>query len=180
MKATEVRPTGVERTFGENELIVSKTDQRGVITYANDVFLRVSALPEAQAVGSPHNLIRHPDMPRAVFKLLWDTLEQRQEIFAYVLNLAADGAHYWVFAHVTPSFDRSGRLLGYHSNRRRPAQSSITAIRDVYGRILAEERRQSRTPDAVAAGMAALQGMLAERGSTYDELVWRITDGGTA
>jgi PAS domain S-box-containing protein len=180
MKATEVRPTGVERTFGENELIVSKTDQRGVITYANDVFLRVSALSEAQAVGSPHNLIRHPDMPRAVFKLLWDTLEQRQEIFAYVLNLAADGAHYWVFAHVTPSFDRSGRLLGYHSNRRRPAQSSIPAIRDVYGRILTEERRQSRTPDAVAAGVAALQGMLAERGSTYDELVWRITDGGTA
>src|SRR5690349_21243074 len=156
MRATDVRPAGVERTFGENELIVSKTDPRGVITYGNDVFLRVSALPEAQAVGSPHNVIRHPDMPRAVFKLLWDTLEQRREIFAYVLNLAADGAHYWVFAHVTPSFDRAGRLLGYHSNRRRPAPSAVTAIRDVYSRVLDEERRQSRTPDMVAAGTAAL------------------------
>lgn len=179
MKATEIRPTGVERTFGENELIVSKTDPRGVITYANDVFLRVSALPEAQAVGSPHNLIRHPDMPRAMFKVLWDTLEQRREIFAYVVNLAADGAHYWVFAHITPSFDRGGRLLGYHSNRRRPAQSSIAAARDLYGRILAAERRQARTPDAVAAGVAALQGVLDERGFTYDELVWRLADGGT-
>jgi PAS domain S-box-containing protein len=178
MRATEIRPTGVERTFGENELIVSKTDPRGVITYANDVFLRVSALPEAEAVGSPHNLIRHPDMPRAVFKLLWDTLEQRREIFAYVLNLAADGAHYWVFAHVTPSYDRAGRLLGYHSNRRRPSQSSITTIRDVYGRLLVEERRHSRTPDAVAAGVAALSRMLDERGVTYDEMVWQITDGG--
>ncbi|MFC4067758.1 PAS domain-containing protein [Actinoplanes subglobosus] len=178
MRTTEVRPTGIERTFGENELIVSKTDPRGVITYANDVFLRVSALPEEQAIGSPHNVIRHPDMPRAVFKLLWDVLEDRREIFAYVLNLAADGAHYWVFAHVTPSFDRSGRLLGYHSNRRRPSPAAITTIRDVYGRLLAEERRQTRTPDAVAAGMAALRGMLTERGVTYDELVWEITDGG--
>jgi PAS domain S-box-containing protein len=178
MRTTEVRPTGVERSFGENELIVSKTDPRGVITYANDVFLRVSALSEDQALGRPHNLIRHPDMPRAVFKLLWDTLEQRKEIFAYVLNLAADGAHYWVFAHVTPSLDRSGRLLGHHSNRRRPAPSSVNTIRDVYARLLDAERRQSRTPDAVAAGVAALDGLLAERGRTYDELVWEITDGG--
>ncbi|MEU4619112.1 PAS domain-containing protein [Actinoplanes sp. NPDC023801] len=158
---------------------MSKTDPRGVITYANDVFLRVSALTEEQALGHPHNLIRHPDMPRAVFKLLWDTLEKRREIFAYVLNLAADGAHYWVFAHITPSSDRSGRLLGYHSNRRSPARPAVTAIRDVYAQLLDVERRQSRTPDAVAAGTAALDRMLTERGRTYDELVWDITDGGT-
>lgn len=175
MRATEVRPTGVERTFGENELIVSKTDPRGVITYANDVFLRVSCLPEAQAVGSPHNVIRHPDMPRAVFKLLWDTLAERQEIFAYVLNLAADGAHYWVFAHVTPSIDRAGRLLGHHSNRRRPAPSAVSTVRSVYARILDAERRQARTPDAVAAGVAELHRILGERGCTYDELVWAVT-----
>src|SRR5689334_2578922 len=102
MRATRTRPTGVERTFGADEIIVTKTDPRGVITYANEVFLRVSALTEAEAAGQPHSIIRHPDMPRAVFKLLWDTLGERQEIFAYVKNLAADGAHYWVFAHVTP------------------------------------------------------------------------------
>ncbi|MEV6298507.1 PAS domain-containing protein [Actinoplanes sp. NPDC051861] len=178
MRATEVRPTGVERTFGENELIVSKTDPRGVITYANDVFLRVSALPEQAAVGSPHNVIRHPDMPRAVFKLLWDTLKDGQEIFAYVLNLAADGAHYWVFAHITPSYDRSGRLLGFHSNRRLPRPAAVTAISAVYDRLLTEQRRHSHTPDAVTAGAAALNRMLEEHGQTYDELVWAITDGG--
>ncbi|WP_328461769.1 PAS domain-containing protein [Actinoplanes sp. NBC_00393] len=179
MRATEVRPTGVERTFGQNELIVSKTDPRGVITYANDVFLRVSALAESEALGRPHNLIRHPDMPRAVFQLLWDTLKDGEEIFAYVLNLAADGAHYWVFAHITPSHDASGRLIGYHSNRRSPSAPSVAAVSAVYERIRAEERRHSHTPDAVAAGAATLQQMLAERGQTYDELVWALTDGGS-
>jgi len=106
-----VVPSGVERTMAEDELIVSKTDTRGIMTYVNDVFLRVSAYPESEVLGQPHNMIRHPDMPRCVFKLLWDTIKSGQEIFAYVVNLAADGAHYWVFAHVTPSFDTTGRVV---------------------------------------------------------------------
>ena len=114
------RPTGVERHLGPDELIVSKTDLQGRITYANESFLRIGAFTEDQVIGQPHNLIRHPEMPRAVFKLLWDTVQSRQELFAYVVNLAADGAHYWVLAHVTPSFDERGQVVGYHSNRRRP------------------------------------------------------------
>ena len=178
MRLTQVRPTGTERTFSPGELIVTKTDPRGVITYANDVFLRMSALTEAEAVGQPHSLIRHPDMPRAVFKLLWDTLQERREIFAYVVNLAADGAHYWVFAHVTPSYDETGRVVGYHSNRRVPSRAAIAAADQLYGRLRAEERRFDRTPDAVRAGSDALARVLAERGSTYDELVWELAGGG--
>ncbi|WIM95572.1 PAS domain-containing protein [Actinoplanes oblitus] len=177
MRATRVRPTGIERSFGDHEMIVTKTDPRGVITYANDVFLRVSALTEAEAVGQPHNLIRHPDMPRAVFKLLWDVLAERREIFAYVLNLAADGAHYWVLAHVTPSYDGGGRVVGYHSNRRRPAPAAIAAVSDLYAILRAAEARHHHTPDAVAAGHQALQDVLAERGMAYDELVWSLTNG---
>jgi PAS domain-containing protein len=74
----EVRPTGEERSFSADELIVSKTDPRGVITYANDVFLRISGYSMSEVVGQPHNLIRHPEMPRAVFELLWSTLSQRR------------------------------------------------------------------------------------------------------
>jgi PAS domain-containing protein len=66
-----IRPTGEEQTFATDELIVSKTDPRGVITYANDVFLRVSGHEMSEVAGQPHNLIRHPDMPRALFALLW-------------------------------------------------------------------------------------------------------------
>ena len=174
MRLTQIRPTGTERTFGPGELIVTKTDPRGVITYANDVFLRVSALAEEDAVGQPHSLIRHPDMPRAVFKLLWDTLKERQEIFAYVVNLAADGAHYWVFAHVTPSYDDAGRVVGYHSNRRVPSRPAVAAAEQLYAGLRAEERRFDRTPDAVRAGSDALQQVLAGRGVTYDELVWEL------
>ncbi len=107
-------PTGVERTFGPEEIIVSKTDPRGVITYANDVFVRVSGYAEPDILGKPHNLIRHPAMPRAVFRLMWDVIPTGQELFAYVLNLAADGGHYWVLAHVTPTFGPGRAITGYH------------------------------------------------------------------
>ncbi|AGL20525.1 PAS domain-containing protein [Actinoplanes sp. N902-109] len=180
MKATRVAPTGVERTFGEDEIIVTKTDQRGVLTYANDVFLRVSALTEADAVGQPHNIIRHPDMPRAVFKLLWDTLRDRQELFAYIVNLAADGAHYWVLAHVTPSFDQRGQLVGYHSSRRRPDRPAVDQAREIYRGLRAEEHRHSNPGQALDASSAMLAGLLRERGQTYDEFVWGLTNGGAA
>ncbi|MDQ0365562.1 PAS domain-containing protein [Catenuloplanes indicus] len=171
-----VRPTGVERSFGVDEVIVTKTDPQGRITYANDVFLRVSALAEADALGQPHNLIRHPDMPAAVFKLLWDTIKSGQEIFAYVLNLAADGAHYWVFAHVTPSLDDAGRCVGYHSNRRLPDRTAVGELSALYERLRAEERRHPHTPDALAAATALLESELASRGLTYPEFVWDVTN----
>jgi PAS domain S-box-containing protein len=178
MRATQVRPTGTERTFGEDEIIVTKTDPRGVLTYANDVFLRISALTEDDAIGQPHSLIRHPDMPRAVFKLLWDTLKDRRELFAYVVNLAADGAHYWVLAHVTPSFDASGQLVGYHSNRRKPEAAAVSAAGELYAKLRAEERRHSSSPEALDASWKMLQTMLAERQQTYEQFVWELTNGG--
>ena len=98
------RPTGREISFGEDEIIVSKTDTRGVITYSNTVFQRVSGYTEEELQGKPHSIIRHPDMPRCVFRLLWDTVQSGHELFAYVLNLAKNGDGYWVFAHITPSF----------------------------------------------------------------------------
>jgi PAS domain S-box-containing protein len=111
-------PTGRERTFDDEEIIVSKTDLSGRITYANDVFLRISGYTEAEVIGQPHSLIRHPDMPRSVFNLLWKTIGAGQEIFAYVVNMAKNGDHYWVLAHVTPTFGPAGDIIGFHSNRR--------------------------------------------------------------
>ena len=164
----------MERTLGVDEMIVTKTDLRGVITYANDVFLRLSALDEESVIGQPHNLIRHPDMPRCVFKLLWDTVQAGNELFAYVVNLAADGAHYWVLAHVTPSRDASGRLVGYHSNRRLPSRSAVTEISDIYRRLRALELARSRPADGIAASERLLADMLAASGRTYEQLVWSL------
>ncbi len=175
MRPSLVTPSGVERRFGDHEMIVTKTDLKGVITYANDVFLRVAAYAEADAVGAPHNIIRHPDMPRAVFKLMWDTIGSGREIFAYVVNLARDGAHYWVFAHVTPSFDAAGRIIGYHSSRRLPDPRAIAAVEPLYRRLRAEEQRHSGAREALSASCALLDEILAEQGVGYDELVWSIT-----
>ena len=169
-----VRPTGVHRTFPADELIVSKTDPRGVITYANDVFLRVSGYPLEQVLGQPHNLIRHPDMPRAEFKLLWDTLAGGQEIFAYVNNLAADGADYWVLAHVTPSHGPDGKLVGYHSSRRSPSPRAVARVLPLYGQLLAEERRQPNGRAAVEASSRLLTSVVAGLAPSYEEFIWSV------
>ncbi|MFN8075743.1 MAG: PAS domain-containing protein [Kineosporiaceae bacterium] len=175
MRASAVRPTGAERFFRENELIVSKTNPKGIITYANDVFCRMAAATEDELLGQPHSVIRHPEMPRAVFKLLWDTLGAGSEIFAYVNNLGFDGAHYWVFAHVTPSRSMTGQLVGYHSNRRAPAKEAVAAVEPLYRKLLQIERDHPSSKDGLAASVAALQTTLSEAGMTYDEFVWSVT-----
>ena len=168
-----VTPTGVERTLSDDELIVSKTDPKGILTYVNDVFLRISAYPEDELLGRPHNVIRHPDMPRCVFQLLWDTIKSGQEIFAYVVNLAGDGAHYWVLAHVTPSFGPAGQIIGYHSNRRSPDRQAMDAIRPLYGQLVAEERRHSGPAEALAASAAMLHQHTDAVGG-YERFIWSL------
>ena len=176
MRPSVITPTGVERTFGVDEIIVSKTDAKGRITYANPVFVRVSGYSEDELMGRPHSIVRHPDMPRVVFKLLWDTIGAGQEIFAYIDNLAADGAHYWVLAHVTPSY-RGGRLIGYHSNRRLPDRAAVTAVSGLYATLRAEERRHKTPAAAMAASGAVLEAHLTALGQSYDEFVWSLISG---
>jgi hypothetical protein len=113
-------------------------------------------------------------MPRAVFKLLWDTIEARRELFAYVLNLARNGDHYWVFAHVTPSFDGQGNITGYHSNRRKPEPAQVAAIAPVYRTLLQEEQRPENRKDGLVRSTELLHHMLQERGVAYDEFVFSL------
>lgn len=171
-----VRPTGVEQVLAADQIIVSKTDPKGRLTYVNDVFLQISGFEETELIGKPHNVVRHPSMPRSIFKLLWDRISSGEELFAYVLNLCKDGGHYWVLAHVTPSKGPGGHILGYHSNRRKPAPGSIERITAIYDRLLAAERAESSKPAALAAGTALLEQILAEAGVTYDEFVWNLTN----
>jgi PAS domain S-box-containing protein len=176
MTATMVRavPTGVERTFQPDEIIVSKTDTHGKIMYANDVFLRVSGYEEHEVIGQPHSIIRHPDMPRAVFKLLWETLTAGRELFAYIDNLASNGDHYWVLAHVTPSRDRAGRIIGYHSNRRVPERRAVLAAEELYRQLRDVERRSPDRRDGLVASSAMLDSILASAGKPYEEWVWTL------
>jgi PAS domain S-box-containing protein len=164
MAPSDIRPTGRERTFGVDRIIVSKTDCKGHVTYANDVFLEISGFTEEEILGQPHNVIRHPDMPRCVFQLLWETIESGREIFAYVLNMAKNGDHYWVLAHVTPTFDAGGAIVGYHSNRRSPEASVLAKVRPLYQGLLAEEKKYPGRKEGQAAGTSALREFLRSTG----------------
>lgn len=176
MARPSVAPTGREVSFDEEQIIVSKTDLRGVITYANDVFQQVSGYSEAELLGEPHNLIRHPGMPACVFRLLWDTLKSGEEIFAYVLNLAKNGDEYWVFAHVTPSFDARGQIVGYHSNRRVPYPDALPKVRSLYAQLLSLERAAPDRARGIEAGLGAMQSLLASAGMDYSEFVFGLSE----
>ena len=171
MSAAPFPPTGIERRFGDDEIIVSKTDTTGRITYANRVFQRVSGYAEAELLGQPHSIIRHPDMPRCVFKLLWDTIAAGSEVFAYVVNMAKGGDHYWVLAHVTPTFDAAGAIVGYHSSRRTAGRRAIEAVVPLYAALRAAEAAPASRKDGLAAGAAALDEALRARAVAYDEFV---------
>ncbi len=175
MAIPTVTPTGQEIRFSDDEFIVSKTDLRGIITYANDVFMRVSGYSEEELLHQPHNLIRHPDMPGCVFKLAWDTLKSGREIFAYVINQAKNGGHYWVFAHMTPSFDASGRCVGYHSNRRVPMADALPKVKALYAQLLAEEKRYTERSKAVEAGTHLLERLLVSQSTDYRSFVFSLS-----
>ncbi|HWL79786.1 MAG TPA: PAS domain-containing protein [Roseomonas sp.] len=174
MPRQRITPTGRESPFGEEELIVTKTDRKGRILYANDVFLRVSKYGVRDVLGQPHSLVRHPDMPRCVFRLFWETLEQGGEFFGYVLNLASDGSHYWVFAHATPTRDAAGQVVGYHSNRRRPDPAQVARVRPVYAQLLRAEAAASDRKQGMQQGGAALAEMLARQGMSYEHFVFSL------
>lgn len=175
--------TGTERFFGDDDIIVSKTDLKGRLTYCNRLFLTIAGYTEQECFGEPHSLIRHPDMPRCIFALMWQTIQDGREIFAYVINRTKNGDHYWVNAHVTPSRDRTGGIVGYHSNRRAPDRDVLEGtIRPLYASLLAEERRHANRKDGMQASMTMVTALLNERGVGYDEFVagLPITHGNTA
>lgn len=167
--------TGVERFFDKNEIIVSKTDLKGRITYANEVFQRVAGYTEQELLGQPHSIVRHPAMPRCVFKLLWDTLEAGNEIFAYVVNRAKNGDHYWVFAHVTPTFDAQGNIISYHSSRRVPRRDVVEGVfTPLYKQLLEVEQKHANSKDGMQASFQAVLNLLQEKGVGYDELIFSL------
>jgi len=164
--STKVYPVNHEKHFLENEVIVSKTDTEGRITYGNGIFIGISGYAEEELLGSPHNILRHPDMPRAVFKLLWDTIQAGEEINAYVKNLSKDGSYYWVFANVTPSFDKNNNIIGYFSVRRVPSKSALEIIKPLYSHLLSIEKS-----GGMDTSLQYLNELLKNKGVSYEEFI---------
>lgn len=167
-------PTNNERILGEEEIIVSKTDKTGRITYVNDIFCRLGQYTEDEMIGAPHSIIRHPDMPRAVFHLLWQRISSGHEIFAYVKNLAKSGDYYWVFAHVTPSYSKDGAIEGYHSNRRSVDRRAMPIIESLYRDLRQIENTGNDPKQALQNSAQHLEKLLADKGVVYDEFIQKL------
>ncbi|MEI7840658.1 MAG: PAS domain-containing protein [Methylococcaceae bacterium] len=170
MKRKDIIPTDKERFMREQDFIVSKTDLTGRIIYGNEIFIEFSGYKESELLGSQHNIVRHPDMPRVVFKLLWDYLAEDKEIFAYVKNMSKDGSFYWVFTHVVPIIDKDKKKIGYTSVRRMPNPKAIPIVTDLYKSML-EAEKNAATKDAMAASGAILGKVLKDKGVSYEELI---------
>lgn len=173
MSQKTITPTGVEKPLKTEDLIVSKTDLKGRITYGNLAFAQYAGYPESAFLGKPHNIVRHPDMPRSVFRLLWDRIAAKEEIFAYVKNLCADGGHYWVFANVSPSFDASGQVIGYYSVRRKAQPSAIPVIEKIYRKMLDIEK-QTEGQAGMNAALAWLQETLKSQNEDYESFLMKL------
>jgi len=166
MKKPHINPTNAETKMADNDFIVSKTDEKGIITYCNEIFMTMAGYEEKELIGKNHNIIRHPDVPQVAFKLAWDLISSGKEFFGFVKNLKKDGGYYWVFANITADYDEKGNVLGYTSVRRKPLQSAIDTITPIYKQMIELEKR-----GGMEASAKFLFDFLDSNNVTYDELV---------
>ncbi len=160
-------PINKESLFRPDEIFFSSTDLKGIILSGNDVFQRVSKYSMDELLGSPHNIIRHPDMPKIVFKLLWDYIQSGKSIVAYVKNLAKDGSYYWVLATVIPIKDKKGNIVEYISIRIKPTTKFFEKIPKVYEYLLQVEKE-----GGMEASYRALMDILKKLGyENYDDFM---------
>ena len=155
-----------ERQVNSDAFLVSKTDTKGRIIYCNIPFAQIVGAKGNELIGKPHNIVRHPDMPRIVFKILWEHVKNKKEVFAYVKNKSFDGSFYWVFANVTASLDQKGEIIGYYSVRRKPNPKALDVIIPLYKQLLEAEKN-----GGMDASSKLLDSILQEKNKSYDELM---------
>ena len=132
--------SNVETPFPEGNLIVSRTDIKGIIVGCNKAFCDMAGFTKEQLIGQPHCILRHPDMPAAAFKDLWNTVSQGKHWHGYVKNLRSNGGYYWVYATVIPNV-RNGKVVGYSSIRRKPSRAKIQEHSETYKKLKEQESK---------------------------------------
>ena len=150
----------------DEDFIVSKTDLKGRIVYSNQIFMEMAEYTEDELLEKPHSIIRHPDMPKAVFRHLWNVIPTKQEIFAFVINKTKNNNDYWVYANITATVDINGKIVDYYSVRRKPNPKALAVIIPLYKKMIEVEKSSG-----VDASFKVLTDILAEKGVSYDELV---------
>ena len=154
--------TNKEKVLSDNDFIVSKTDTKGYITYCNRIFVEMAGWSRFELIGANHNIIRHPDMPKLAFKILWDLIQNKKEFFGFVKNLRKDGGFYWVFAYITPDLDMKENIIGYTSFRKKPSRKGVEFMSSLYKELVEAEKQ---------GGMSASYELLKQKLNATDENV---------
>ncbi len=140
---SDVTPRDEEIVLENNRYLVSETDDKGVITYCNDYFTEISGYSREELIGQQHNIIRHPDMPRVIFKLLWERIQSGKNINAVVKNLAKDGKYYWIFTEFKTRLDLdTNTVIGYTAHRKKISHDAVEIISELYANLLEIEQRE--------------------------------------
>ena len=136
------RPTPIDQeVLFDGRSLISETDLKGVITYVNRKFVEMSGYSKEEAVGQPHSMLRHPDMPKAAFEQMWSTIKSGTSWEGYVKNLRKDGKYYWVIVNILPKSDENGKLSGYIASRKVPDRNQLRLIQETYSKMLEAEKQ---------------------------------------
>ena len=133
----------IETEVPENQLIISRTDLNGVITYVNDTFAQISGYEPEELIGKPHNIIRHPDMPKSAFEELWETIKSGETWEGYVKNLRKDNGYYWVYARVSQVV-KNGKVVEYKSLREPVPREKRIKMQKLYDELRSKEEGVER------------------------------------
>ena len=135
-------PIDKEIILDPSKVIMSKTNHNGIILYANEYFMNICGYKEYELMGKPHNIIRHPDMPKTVFKLMWQELSKGKNVYAAVKNLAKNGNYYWVMTCFETTYNKNGSILAHYVRQKAmPNNKNREIIEDLYKKIIAIEKK---------------------------------------
>ena len=133
------RPTPIDEQYTfEDGIIISETDLKGLITYANRRFCEISGYEKNELKGKTHNIVRHPDMPKSLFQNMWETIQAGKSWVGTVKNLRKDGKYYWVYTFISPIF-KDDKLVGYTAARKPASESEIEEAELLYQKSLQKE-----------------------------------------
>lgn len=166
-RITRPTPSDREVDWNKTKVLLSKTDTKGTILYANEAFIDVSGYDEFELIGQPHNVIRHPDMPKVIFKFLWDSIKSGKNIHAIIKNMSKTGRYYWVITDFKIIADEDGEIVGYFGTRKSVPETIIVKfIEPLYKKLIHIEE-----VSGIGASEDYLVGFLEERKKTYMEYV---------
>ena len=164
---THPTPTGKEIKLSSKRYIVSKTDAKGIIEYGNDYFMEISGYSQEELIGKPHSIVRHPDMPKVAFKMMWDRIKQGKNFIAVVKNLSKNGDHYWVVTEFEPKIDAiSNEIVSHTAFRKAAPQKAIDTMAPIYAKLLEIEEE-----GGMVESEKYLRNFLEENNTTYDDFI---------